>query len=1063
MHSPTPQLPIDYIRSQDWGLKLLALGTNWRAMAADRELCELLAKSCALCGEWFGRMQELTLHYQRHHPEVLPWVTPMSPQITRLMQQPEDASHVCAFCHATYRYQHTCPVTTQIAAVHYQVSSTQDLLPCLLCDLVPENLTELQLHLMNTHDLKTIQWDPIRDALRGEPCCRHCHQTYSVMNGLKQHIQQGRCPAFDIEAAPLEPSIDDQLQDAFWTGHLSQVLAEPHVRLKLAHTCQLCERTYDRSADLMVHLQQQHASLYHRGLNLQRYLIQQLYQDMGCLCAPTVTQETVTHVCPLFAQVAILHAKHRMVLYAQPSDQLPPHAGVLVPGHFTEEQVRDLLHGTTPEPVSDRLTTMLCGHLWKDLWQTLPVNLHLRCTCLTCGIGPLSPGALHNHILEDHAQGLPGAKHMLSQLLEPMWHTASNVHTCDCCKLTYGLPDSLQIVSKCLAQEHWSHQCPVALQVACLLSKNHNGQGLRDASRGDGRTDAGSLPSSGTLSQTRTRRASRRQTSSGGQPEQGHRKHQRKTTGPAPLPDQQGRAGSRTELEPAAPAGQLHPLPQPRGQRRIEDFGGRRSSMEEGHLTTADSSQPPVPHIAGGAEGPGHQAAPNGPAILVEDDGNEGPVAERRQLPLPEVEPVESPDASGPQNAGLADENLGIHAHRHAGPSLSGRPDSPIPCPGPSDPGVSTEASGDPLEVAAAAAGQLAPWTPPSTEPLCGVDLGGAAVEASQPDTEWAGEAATADDYGEPSSDEQGPGQGERESMTSALLDAVARVGLRPDRRHPYANDAFRALSWAHLCSDLPLQTFWGRSKGDVTTWLLGALEQETHFDLLQQPWSEGLVPSWGQETRPTNVAEFTQSLWFWMHPSNQMAWERRVPGKEVPDDCSIGQIPVELHPANPVHGSYLLQTLIESWSQTNSMCTAFLHDDPVICCYLDRREDLWKTRPRADGQLTLETAVQLPYFTLDGMVNYKDYVPMACVLHAPAPTSGTGFMSVLRICIDGTPQWLVCEGTEPTMQIERLTSEMERQITLVWMCKQSTYTMPELQSRASVTTDALVEMISRT
>eukprot|EP00438_Fugacium_kawagutii_P022171 Skav235066 [mRNA] locus=scaffold3466:163:7116:- [translate_table: standard] len=1056
----SPTLPIDYIRSQEWGPRVLAMGTNWRAFAEDRELCEHLAKTCALCGEWCGRMQELTLHYQHQHSDVVPWMTPLSHQITRLLQQDNDDHHACAFCLTTYRHQHTCPVTTQLAAITYQISSTQDLLPCLLCNRVPETLTELQLHLLTDHDLKTITWNPARDALRGEPCCRHCHQKYSVMNGLKQHIQQGRCPAFNIEAAPIEPSIDEQLQEAFWTGQLTQVLAEAQVRLKLAHTCQLCERSYDRSADLMVHLQQQHASLYHRGLNLQRYLLNQLYQDMGCLCAPTVTQETLTHVCPLFVQVAILHAKSRTAMYMQPTEQWPPHGGILIPGHFTEARVTALVHASTPDEVKDSLTTMLCGHQWTNLWQNLAVNLHLRCTCLQCGVGPLSPGALHNHLLEDHAKGLPGLKHMLAQLLDPMWHTASNMHTCDCCKLTFCLPDSLQIVSKCLAQEHWSHQCPVALQIAGLLS-NHHGSGLRTAGGGDGPSDARSLPGTESLPSTRPRRAQRRQTPSGGRPDQGRRKSQRQALGDATEPAHPSGTISRAKHQSDAPTGLLRFVSQPRCKRSAEDPGVRSCDLEE--ITDGETpSATLVPDIAGGTEGAHHQAAPTGSATPVERHAGEEALAERREFPVSSMESNRTPDAVGSENTIVTDEAAGLHAHRHVGPDLGGGPNSAIPCPSTIDPGIPTETPSHTMETATQHERQLPALPSEPPQPLHSVEPCRPPAQAAQPDDEWTGPAATTDDYGEPEwGESQEQRQGQEAVTTNLLMEAVARVTLCADSQFPFANAAFKALCWAHLCSDQPLQTFWGSRYGDVTKWLAMTLQQEQPCTLLPQSWNEALVTSWGMELKPSNVAEFTQSLWFWLHPSNQMAWERRDE-KGGTDDSSIGQIPLSLEPSAGDHVHYMLQTLIECWSQTDSMCTAFLHADPVICCHLNRHEDLWGVRPRLAGELVLNSPTQIPYFAADGSVNYQDYEPIACVLHVgPYEPGRSSYKALLRIRIEGSLQWLLCTDDEDTMQLEHLTDEMASQISLVWLCNLATFTMPELRPKA-IAPDPLVEMISR-
>eukprot|EP00438_Fugacium_kawagutii_P012950 Skav231709 [mRNA] locus=scaffold1306:146797:149454:+ [translate_table: standard] len=885
------------------------------------------------------------------------------------------------------------------------------------------------------------------------------------MNGLKNHIQNGRCTAFDLEAPSVAPPLDDQLELAFWSGQLVDILADPDVRVKLAHTCQFCERTYDRSGDLHVHLQQQHATLYHRGLTLQKHLLSRLYVDLGRLCAPTVTQETLSHVCPLFAQIAMMHAQSRLRLFEQPASALPPHGGILVPGYFTEDQVQTLLHATTPDEVRDALQTGLCGHQWTDLWQNRTVISHLRCTCLQCGTGPLSPGSLHNHLLEDHPEGMQGIKHMLQQLLDPMWHTASTSHTCDSCKLTYCLPDSLHIVSKCLAQEHFSHQCPVALQLARLLANHTHGTRLWPSTGGDGPPNARGVPGTDTIPEAVPGGQTRRQAPQGLNTNQGRRKSRRKATDAPAGPDQSGGDIPRTGLGKPETTGLLRFVSQPRGQRSIETDGDGCNRMEATNHPIDDSPQSPVCDLTGSPEAEDHGPTNPGTEEPVANHGAEEPDVERRVVPVPTMVPEGTGDAAGHEDPGHPVEGPGHHLDRNDGSCQLQRSDPALPRSGPLDRGVPAEALSDTMEAAADLEGQHPAWLPPSLEQQCLVEPCRPPIETSQSDDEWTGQAITTDGYGLPTPEQEPEpsspqGEGQR---TSQLMDAVARLGLKPDVQFPYANAAFKALCWAHLCSDVPLQTFWGSHEGNVVAWLLAALSCDTDFALLHQPWSEGFLISRGSEHRPANVAEFTQALWFWLHPSNQMAWESRQRGKEEPITFSLGQQPIALHPTKHDHSHYMLQTLMEQWSMQDNLDTALLHADPVICCHLDRHEDLWRVRKRLDGELLLNSPTQVPIHAADGTIVYQDYEPIACVLHT-GTDGASHYQALLRITIEDRSHWLLCDESMPTMQCEHLSTDMQKSITLVWLCNVSSYTMPALQPRQTQSeADALVDMISRT
>eukprot|EP00438_Fugacium_kawagutii_P001696 Skav202610 [mRNA] locus=scaffold2348:196242:201056:+ [translate_table: standard] len=339
---------LDRLRGEDWGRRLLQNLGEWDTILADDAVVDQLGGACILCGMWCGRMQEYTLHVQHHHSAVYQYMSPISQQIVKKLTYQSDNEHACGICHIHYKSMHTCKVASQLALLVGLTQAPAALHTCMLCQEELDSLTELQMHLLQAHGMKTIVWNQSRDALRGEPQCRHCLQRYNTMNGLKQHIQNGRCMVFDGNARPQAPEVDEQLFAAFWSGQIRSRLEDADTRLRLAHICQVCERQYDRSADLMVHLQQAHADLYHRSMRLQKWLIHRLYGQLGCLCSPVVENESPEHVCPIFVQMAITHTKYRIELYGKDHDDLPPHAAILVPGWFTEEWVAALIDRSIP-------------------------------------------------------------------------------------------------------------------------------------------------------------------------------------------------------------------------------------------------------------------------------------------------------------------------------------------------------------------------------------------------------------------------------------------------------------------------------------------------------------------------------------------------------------------------------------------------------------------------------------------------------------------------------------------------------------------------------------------
>eukprot|EP00438_Fugacium_kawagutii_P007773 Skav210423 [mRNA] locus=scaffold1573:338040:344165:+ [translate_table: standard] len=1047
--------PLDYLRSTTWGERLLQQLGQWQLIVEDRETCAALTTTCALCGAWQGRMQEMSLHYQHHHHDHVPYMQPLAQQLIRLMKQEDNQISTCGFCLVKFKMHHTCPVASQLAAILRDTQDPVPLLTCMMCDEPHDSLGDLQLHLLQQHEMKTIQWNSGRDALRGEARCRHCHQQYSSMNGLKNHIQFGRCPDFDLMAPVQTPGVDTRLQLSFWSGQLLQTLEDPDLRLALAHTCQVCEREYDRSADLAVHIQQSHADLFHRGLRLQKWLIQRLYSNLGCLCAPVVETEGSQHVCPLFMQVAILHVQERLRIYAGPVNEFPGHAGVLVPGFFEEARLEELLHPSLAKPARDAMISCLCFHDWSQLWTNPEIYAVTRCCCITCGHGPMTPGMLHNHVLEEHRDSYPSYKHLLTQMLDPMWHMNSSKHTCDGCKLTFTLPDSMLQVSQCLAQEHFGHQCPVALQAACILSCFIDGTHVRGSAGGVGRADGRILPSPGEVLAPRAVRAPRRQAPqrSDGAPDNTKRRRTSKGDGAPDGRNVPSGVAARGQPGQLTLPGLLRHVHEPRGGRSAEGLGGSGGDLEttgNDCVFLGPSEGPPPADLAAGIAteaGPVERQAER--EAVAGDPAIETPPVGGRELALPQVEPIRTTHDPGHQDDCSDNDHGEQDAGRDGGSDDRRGGDREIQLTGPHDRRLQSQTSGDPLETAIITQKRHPVESLPKTFPLHPLELTGGPDETSFPN--HGRPSSTPSTPAGPDGDE-GPGKGEVKGQEQAgtsqegmrPLTSLARVRLANPGNHCYVNASIKALLWTQMSSGEPVSRFWGDHTEEIIAWLLSVEGSSSHFTLLEQHWLAAFKDLWGPVNRQADVAEFTQKMLQWLSPRAIMCWERRLEGKDEPphNDRSEGDYPIVLQPEQPSLPYFTVQSLVDLWSQELNMTKALLAKDPIICCHLDRFAETSAGRVRLQGKLQLCSPTLFPVFDDKGTITYEAYETMACVLHAGSLTRGH-YRVALRLCVPDWGKWLLCDDARAPEILEELTEAMMKQITLVWLCNRDALLMP--------------------
>ena len=79
----------------------------------------------------------------------------------------------------------------------------------------------------------------------------------------------------------------------------------PMSRLRLTLHCQCCDRRFQRSMDLSLHLQTAHAALWYASQETLGVLVGAFYSKCGCVCNPSTTVQRAQHVCVPFKQLSM--------------------------------------------------------------------------------------------------------------------------------------------------------------------------------------------------------------------------------------------------------------------------------------------------------------------------------------------------------------------------------------------------------------------------------------------------------------------------------------------------------------------------------------------------------------------------------------------------------------------------------------------------------------------------------------------------------------------------------------------------------------------------------------
>ncbi|CAL1152943.1 unnamed protein product [Cladocopium goreaui] len=370
-------------------------------------LCQLsvglehLTHHCAIFGTWCNRFQELHSHYRLYHDEQLKGGVVKGAQLTHVMQLVSP----CALCAKQYSRVHSCPVTLQLGILRLQLQEpdirAQQELTCEICVQQFDDQGQLYQHMARDHNHTLNDWVPSRDSVQGSDQCRHCSMQFDSRSGLRRHITEGRCDAFDPLAS--HNPMDNTHKWSAWlhTGDFSPNGLSAHQRLQLTTTCQFCEAKYMRTGDVVAHLLQSHGPLWNSSRPMLRYFLQVVMASRGCICNPQAHEVGLAHICTPLRQVAMMMVNSDVQL--------------LVPTQFHVDTLAPMLTPLRDEALTQQMIASLVSRDFAKLWTDTTVVQALKSRCMQCG-GHYPPAELLRHLLTVHPQTCAWATQIAFQL-----------------------------------------------------------------------------------------------------------------------------------------------------------------------------------------------------------------------------------------------------------------------------------------------------------------------------------------------------------------------------------------------------------------------------------------------------------------------------------------------------------------------------------------------------------------------------------------------------------------------------------------------------------------------
>ena len=320
---------------------------QWDELKQDRELCTWLATHCVLCGSWTGTLHKSNFHLRSQHVnEITDLFSKASDLLLQITGRPP---YDCPLCSKTVVQEHLCPVAQQLYLVKKYGLSAQAPVP----DPAPAPPGRGYIAFLMP-----------RDSVNATPECRHCHQTFETMPGLRLHINKGKCPSFDPQRPTVTKAADPMLIEALNNGHLWDYLLQPTIRMELTLRCQLCDVAYSTPAQLMLHIQTSHGQQQVQAQAWLGYLRRHLGPSTHCYCNPAPRELYSNHVCMPLRQIAMLFDKLQV-------EQKP---AIFAPWTFDKAILCRNLHPALPVEFLERVVPYLVDRQFTALLDDAPTS-----------------------------------------------------------------------------------------------------------------------------------------------------------------------------------------------------------------------------------------------------------------------------------------------------------------------------------------------------------------------------------------------------------------------------------------------------------------------------------------------------------------------------------------------------------------------------------------------------------------------------------------------------------------------------------------------------------------
>ena len=1037
--------------TKPYGQELLAIvqRRDWTALLDQRQACEDLAHQCCVCDFHFNRPQDLHSHLRVHHPKWIPHTFTKGSQLCRGFA----SNSPCRYCHKSFRQAHSCPILTQIGMLVIHLPSEEDqqddppaaALQCEICGHQADTSEEIHGHLATVHRLAFHDWQPERDMMGQDPACNHCATPFASVSAVRQHVTLGQCREFDPHRSPHLLPISTEMTQLMESGNFQPLLQDPMKRMRMTLHCAQCGVTYSRSNDLMLHLQTAHSTMWNKAQAMTRFLVKVLAPIFACVCNPCVHRFTLTHVCPLYRQIAMLSTRSAVELFLPwESDR-----GSLIQlmqrchNHAACIPVIDAIHAR-------QLTVLLQDQVMLEF---------LRSFCVLCG-GAFHPALLRDHLIQVHASSLTRLYDILPFMYDTFMKVAHTDYQCAQCTQIFNLP---LLGDPPLAEKHarqtlvLAHfqQCPVVHQIGHLLLHGYDGSSTTAGQRGSGAPD--DVRGHGTAAHAAAPKAKRRR--------KGHQEGQNATSatggrdeaGPSTGGPTHGQATSSTgcgaeSTEKTRLLRLLHANGAGLSDSHLERQGQELASRDVSGQPDEDAG---MEAAAGGVDTDpcGDNATATPEAVRLSTPGSTLPDGTAAQAPecqgrvlLPALGPGQA--AADPDRSASSGHGPHETVHRPAGGEHTGPQQCPeIPL---------AEGSGDtgshaldPPDLLALRRTSITAGNPVWEQDM---EFAGSGTEAAHSQPKLTG-AAAEEHAGEGQGDWQGQSTQEVVPLTGmeAELDrdqvrsAMRQMVLHNDQNHCYINSAVAATLWTFLSRADFHTSFLGPQATLIVDSLLHC--GDSPITLATLPWFQRVMQHWPHQHSQGDPVEFISHVLRGLGLTGfDMKWERRVQIQDATRivDQSAADRPLTVQfdltdIENTSYGPTTLQTLLDHWASQYGMQSALTSPTTLLCIHVDRFICQGsEAAVKCERPIQFSDVVNIPIFVGNGIqTESRGFQLLAAIAHSGTDEAGH-CRALLKTWPTDQPDpvsFLLVDDDCPPRRLREEPDWFQHDVNCFWLC----------------------------